>query len=72
MSNIKDICFYNSKNLCEPDCPHLKISPFGKSAKCLYYDEELERADKYSGDVRVIGHSPWVICEECEEDCYGR
>lgn len=71
MISKADIYENNSYNLCEPDCQHLKKGPFGRTARCTYYDKELEKWEQPDSNEKLnIGQSQWFICGACYEACF--
>ena len=70
MISKADIYESNSYNLCEPDCPHLKQGPFGRTARCTYYGKELEKWEQAKNGAPNIGQSQWFICGACYEACF--
>ena len=62
----RDYYFEGSKNNCDDNCPHLRVStcPRGKEvAHCDFYDENLA----FDGSV----YGKWFMCGDCVDATYG-
>ena len=71
MKSSAEIYEENSYNLCEPDCPHLKIDLLGQTARCAYYNKSLDKWEQPDSHEKLnVGQSEWFICGACYEACF--